>query len=408
MAQELLLTYAPSGLKTGTSGFCTVAVTQGTPTPIVDTLELLSGYELPLTQEGAPLAVDPLPPLYAHYLPVTGALNRHFLTCVRIVDNNTPSKRPNKLARHLVMDPAEELAPGPAWVLRHANVFDQPWNGQVRIIPDPLELATGANPPRFCQAWQFAGNDPGWAGVLIEQFLLDASKPIYVVYSPGTNPLELIDEALSLMTPEDRWRVTFSTYFTRPLEGVQCCWRFVLDGTGAAHKARSFRPMGYTVIDLAMGPEGRPKGKYADLARNSPKLDVQAAGAKPHDGWAAVAPADQTDYDAAAAQIPVAPKPPEARFKRGLLFWSIAILWPIITGVLVYNQTDHIRKVELSTAKSTIGDLETKVEQLQKEVAKSRADAEALAQQLTAAQATAGSAPPPVPPTAGPATGGDK
>ncbi len=402
MAQELLLTYASNGIKAGTSGFCTVAVTDGTPGPIVDSLELLSGYELPLAPDGQPYPVATLPILFAHYIPNTGGLSRHFLTSIRIIDDSAPGGRPNKLARHLVLDTAEELAPGPSWVLHHTAFFEKPWDGQVRVIPAPTELATGNNPARYCQAWAAATGDAGWAGVIIEQFLLDASKPIYIVYAPGTDPLELIDEALSLMTPEDRWRVTFSTHFTKPLEGVQCCWRFVLDGTGAAQKARSFKPMGFTVIDLPAGLEGTPKGKYPELARTSARVDTRAAKGK--DGWTEVAPTDQTDYDAVAAQIPKAPKPAEIRFKGGIIFWVIAIVWPVIAGVLVYNQTDHNKKIELNTAHSTISDLENKVHDLQQEIAKSRADADALAQQLTAAQAAANSL---SAPSAAPA-GGDK
>jgi hypothetical protein len=385
MAQELLLTYAPSGIKAGSSGFCTVGLTDGTPAPVVDALESLSGYELPLTPQGDPLTVDPLPALHAHYLPTTGGLTKHFLTCIRPVEMAALGKRTGKFARHLILDPSEELAPGPSWLLKHAPVFDQPWDGQVRVNPSPIELATGVNPPRYCRAWEAATGDAGWAGVAIEQFLLDAGKPIYIVYSPGTAPLELVDEALSLMSREDRWRVTFSTYFTKPLEGVQCCWRFVLDGTGAAHKARSFKPMGYTVLDLTKSLDGMPKGKYADLARNSAR-DIEPA-AKGNDGWTDVAVKDQTDYDALAAQIPKAEKPPEARFKGGYIFWALAVIWPVVAGVLVYNQTNHLKKAELLEARNRIETLETKMQTLDQELAKWRADAESLAQQLTAAQA---------------------
>ena len=55
--------------------------------------------------------------------------------------------------------------------------------------------------------------DAGWAGGA-ESFSNDPAKPAYLIYRPGTNVLELFDEALSLLPPEQRWNVTFSTFFT--------------------------------------------------------------------------------------------------------------------------------------------------------------------------------------------------
>ena len=44
MTQELIYTSAPRGLKPGSHGFCTVAVTQGMPPNLAERLEALSGY----------------------------------------------------------------------------------------------------------------------------------------------------------------------------------------------------------------------------------------------------------------------------------------------------------------------------------------------------------------------------
>ena len=45
MSQELHYTSVPRGLKPGSRGFCTVALTPHMPGPLVDRLEALSGYQ---------------------------------------------------------------------------------------------------------------------------------------------------------------------------------------------------------------------------------------------------------------------------------------------------------------------------------------------------------------------------
>ena len=47
MSLELIYTSAPKGLKAGSSGFCTVAVTGGMSRVVSTKLEMLSGYEFP-------------------------------------------------------------------------------------------------------------------------------------------------------------------------------------------------------------------------------------------------------------------------------------------------------------------------------------------------------------------------
>ena len=64
--------------------------------------------------------------------------------------------------------------------------------------------------------------DAGWAGTLAEAFLLDATKPAYIIYPPGVDLLPLINEAIALLPESVRWRVTFSTYFTSLPAGLAC------------------------------------------------------------------------------------------------------------------------------------------------------------------------------------------
>lgn len=55
----------------------------------------------------------------------------------------------------------------------------------------------------------------------------DPARPAIVVIEPGQDALALVSEALALLPPDERWSVTFSTYFLGTMAGVRCEWRFV-------------------------------------------------------------------------------------------------------------------------------------------------------------------------------------
>ena len=69
--------------------------------------------------------------------------------------------------------------------------------------------------------------------------------------------LALVNEAMSLLPAQRRWDISFSTYYTKLPPGVDCVWRFVLQGSPEAQVAS--RLPGATVIDLCR-PLGRAVG----------------------------------------------------------------------------------------------------------------------------------------------------
>jgi hypothetical protein len=77
---------------------------------------------------------------------------------------------------------------------------------------------------------------------------------MHVIYEAGMDVLPLIVESVALLPPDRRWRVTFSTYFTKAPAGVQIQWRFLLDGTPEASALR--RNPHANLIDLCstLGP----------------------------------------------------------------------------------------------------------------------------------------------------------
>ena len=80
--------------------------------------------------------------------------------------------------------------------------------------------------------------DAGWAGYLIEAFIKQPTRPVFLVFAPepgvGDELLGLLGEAIALLPPAQRWQVTFNTYFTSLPPGATCLWRCCLAGSPAA------------------------------------------------------------------------------------------------------------------------------------------------------------------------------
>ncbi len=303
MALELVYTSATKGLRAGTSGFCTVAMTRGLPPALVPRLEALGGYRPGPSGDG-PVAsafwrID-LAGSIAHVLSVVGPAPPDH------------TQRTNKIATYLVLG-ADELVPaGPAWLLGRPGLVRRAWQGDPAWIEAPVRVpASGPVGPRVCIAWQAASGDAGWAGAVASAFLRDQGKPIHVVVPASLDPLPLADEVICLLPDWARWRLTFSTYFLQPVAGVPCALRFCLEGTPAADAARQSKSM---VLDLVRGPGTAPDGRHARVARTGVDEEAlaearakQAAAAKAAKAAAARAAVAR----AKAEEIQVEPAGPE-------------------------------------------------------------------------------------------------
>lgn len=262
MSLELIHTSAPRGLHTDSSGFCTVSMTSGMPAPLEARLAALGGYR----PHGG--VVDS-PPSFSHLRIEVGGRSWHVLSAMRAAPPDA-SGRANKLAHHLVLNDDERADAGPAWMLRQPGVMIDRFEGPPRWITAPRSLPrSGPAAPRRAEAWERATGDAGWAGELANRFLLDASRIVAVVHEAGVDPLELIDEALSLLPPAARWRVTFATHFQQPIAGVPCTWRFCLRETPAAIDAsRRATGLFLDLSDLKSRGARAGEGRYCELARS--------------------------------------------------------------------------------------------------------------------------------------------
>ena len=248
MSQEIVFTSARHGLRTGSTGFCTVRSTRGMPGNLAQLLERLTGYSHVFDAYGDQANLNPVN--FAHYIARLGDQRLHILARV----SNAPldhTNRSNKLAHLLTIDSSQletALSEGPA-----AESLKVPWvrdwssDTEPYVLPDEkqIELPMLDQPaPGSCDAWKEATGEAGWAAVLASS-ADDTSDPMQVILPRDagsrqeTWALQLVYEALSLIPPARRWDVSYSTFFGGNLPvSINCRWQFILDGTDAAKRAR--------------------------------------------------------------------------------------------------------------------------------------------------------------------------
>jgi hypothetical protein len=316
MSQELIVTSAPRGLKPNSSGFCTVAATHGLPPHVAMKLEALSGYEFRFGLSDPNAQLNPTN--FAHSSFVAGGQSYSVLSRVAF-SGADHTGRTNKLAHHFVLDPAEQLSPGPAWLLRQMDggMFATSWDREPEELrPRSLEAFRAAakqTSPGGARQWKALAGDAGWAGALAHAVREKPGMPAFVVFEPGTELLPLFEESLAVLPEAERWRVCFATYFTSAPTDCTYHWCGILAGSTAARMVSRFPNA--TVIDLRKAPfkQPPPDNEYAQAARDGTM--VAPAAAQPA---AAEAPSAQqkpdvpvfTGFDAADIHTPSKVKVP--------------------------------------------------------------------------------------------------
>ena len=262
MTHELLYTSAQQGLKPGSYGFCTVIATEGLTKVLQDRLESLSGYEHAYALTDRNSHANPVN--YSHLIVTVANLKLHVLS--RVADAGADySGRSNKLAHHVVLRQDELTAAGPASAIATPGICRTTFDGVARTLPQGVQIPSAPRPPAICTAWANICGDAGWAGFLAEQTLKNPTRPVTLIFAPDSDVLPLVVEAMSLLPADRQWRTTFSTFFTKLPAGVDCQWRFVLDGTAAADQAR--RNLQAPPIDLTRRSQVPVEGPLVEAAR---------------------------------------------------------------------------------------------------------------------------------------------
>lgn len=292
MSHELLYTSAEHGLKPGSYGFCTVMATDGLSKALQDRLESLSGYEHPFAVTDMRASLNPV---NYSYLIVTVANQRlHLLS--RIADAGADySGRSNKLAHHIVLRPTELPAASPPATLAAPGLCITSFDGTARTLSHRVLPQAIPHPLAICSVWEAVAGDAGWAGYLVQLTLQNGLRPVTIIYPPGCDVLPLVTEAMTLLPAEQQWRTTFSTFFTKLPAGVDCQWRFVLDGTPAADQAR--RNLQSPPIDLTAAKRIPSEGPLVEAARTGKKPVAEALAARTSTGASTEASAGTKNAD---------------------------------------------------------------------------------------------------------------
>ncbi len=245
MSVELLYTSAPQGLKQGSRGFCTVLSTAGMPINLAQRLESISGYRQVYPPQDAKASDNPI--CFSHLRLTLGGRTVSILSriCAYGIDY---SQRTNKLAHHVVLEPSEQIAAGPATVLNQPDVIRTKWSGQCETLAVGPRIINEDTQPAICETWRQVAGDAGWAGMLAEAWSQPSSKTLWIIFNESQSKLLLtmLGEAVALLPVNRRWIATFSTYYTNLPPDIDCRVRCVLKGTDEARMAISRG----TVIDL--------------------------------------------------------------------------------------------------------------------------------------------------------------
>ena len=261
MSFEVVYTSVRRGLRTGAKGFCTVAATDGIPRALHEKLESLSGYK------HSEAAAGGAPPVNHSHL-IVRVQRKIYHVVSRIADaGNDYSGRTNKIAHHLALTTAEteQFRYGPVSLFLDDGFWCDSWDGDPEELP-PRNLPSGqASSTTDFDTWESVFGDAGWAGILGEA-AVNGMKPVSIIVPKADDNIELLNEALQLVPPELRWKLCFSTYFSRLAPGTQCHWRFVLDGTGEARRLRA-RSLGALVDPVGSAGELSDSNPFVQAAR---------------------------------------------------------------------------------------------------------------------------------------------
>ncbi|AMV18226.1 hypothetical protein [Planctomyces sp. SH-PL14] len=347
MPYEILYTSAPSGLKPGSSGYCTVKSSRGIPAPAVDILESLSGYRHVFTPGSPEAARNPVN--WGHYFLRISGRTEHVLSRVSDCELDYTG-RSNKLAHHMVIDAS--CPAGPAWLVGQPGWMIGQWDGQLEQFATVRKAPPERRAAGRCAAWEAATGDAGWGGVLAESFLADPERKMFIIYRPDQSILPLIEEAIALLPENRRWEVTFATYGAALPKTVECAWTGVVAGSPEVQQSRRF--VNALRIDLTAPMPKAAGGTLVDFARTGRRQDAvlpkrQSAGPPAIPGSShepsRVRVSNPDEYSVTFNAEPVddlcevepPSLPQRSRRSNVVVFWSVAVL--VVASLIVGSGT---------------------------------------------------------------------
>lgn len=252
MALELAYTSAARGLFPGTTGFCTVGMTEGMPKPLVEFLESLSNNYRELGDGRAePVAIS-------------FVKGRAAGSIVRVLSRNVAAPkdytgRTNNFAQHAIVDAHDRQAADNPATACVSGLFATNWDGVVGMFP--MRKLPPSNSAATGRHWQRVAGDALWANALTDVWLGSESATLYLICPPELDLLPLLAEAIARLPADRRWDATFTTYYTSLPAGVTCAIRGVI--AGSEQEALAKRSQHLDLRTLHEQPAPRPKSQHA-------------------------------------------------------------------------------------------------------------------------------------------------
>ena len=364
MAKQLIYSAVDEGVDGGRSSLCYAAASEGALLnrlvlqnilPINSYQQL---YKYPAT------GPDPNPVNYCHYRLPAGPTEISVLS--RICAAPLYGGRSNFFAHHIIVDGNEQKSAGPAQIITKLP-FKSNWDNIQKL---PLISIPNLNSPeRLAKNWKAFGFDPGWAGWLAEKSV--AGSVVHILYPSGINPLLLISDAISVLAEHQRWKVTFSTYYTLGGNGPKCSLRFIpveaTSYTGAflnksakdlvlnLNNLREYAPTSDQVL-LARGEriEAKALPEFSESPFTRKEFDLTKI---PQNIQFSVRSSQNGNIDVTESEVIET-----ASDSKNFVFFSIIILGLLVPPVLTFlmTYTIHFAEWKKSTEDASVKELEIK------------------------------------------------
>lgn len=252
MPEELIYTSVQSGLKSGSSGFCTAATTPDMREALITRLEQLSYYKHQSTTGGKDRVIS----CYRHLK----IRDEHYRVLTRLTDAGADfSGRTNFVAHHLVLTGAEvgQLAlgarqaglpiPSPAEVFLYWPDWRDRWDEESGLL-QPRDLDSIIACQRLmlpAETWKGAFGDAAAGWELFDR--VRKNDPISSGDMGERTILCLIAESLQMLEEREpakwwngsTWNHSFTTQAQAEDALADFGWNFMADGAGVA--SRKFR-----------------------------------------------------------------------------------------------------------------------------------------------------------------------
>jgi hypothetical protein len=254
MSFELVLTSTDRGLKPGTRGFATVAMTDGMPIHCVQACEGMSGYPHVFDLTSEHYAANPV--AWSHFRVTCGGQPYSLFSRVSAHPKDYTG-RTNKIAHHLMLaHPAEALSlPGGPEMLIGSSFFKTLWNESPHMLPQNRFGHNHLLPVGGfrASAWMAHGLPPEAAARLATAFHAGAFPPVTLVFDPSSaqDPASIISDVLRLIPVAKRWEIGFCSYYSSHPAGAALHMAACIRDTETCRRA--LRIPNSLVLDLASG-----------------------------------------------------------------------------------------------------------------------------------------------------------